>query len=215
MSRGFLVFLIWTNLALASGATAQAPQKLVSPPEVDLPFGDANFPDGPGVEAINTNNASWGVVVLEAVMPFLKKINITLNIQQLEGVAMVSRIQQGDFDLFSWSLPSGPDPLQALSRWKGDTVRTAGNFVTYKNPAYDKLLEQAAAERNETKRIALLRQADGILLDDAPVWFFNYNKGVLAHQSWVHGLKPSAADMMYQDMTSVWVEESSPRAKEK
>ena len=55
MSRGFRVFLIWTNLALASGATAQAPQKLVSPPEVDLPFGDANFPYGPGVEAINTN----------------------------------------------------------------------------------------------------------------------------------------------------------------
>lgn len=55
MSRRLLTFLIWTDLALASGATAQAPQKLVSPPEVDLPFGDANFPDGPGVEAISNN----------------------------------------------------------------------------------------------------------------------------------------------------------------
>ena len=34
---------------------AQAPQKLVSPPEMDLPFGDANFPGGPGVEAITNN----------------------------------------------------------------------------------------------------------------------------------------------------------------
>ena len=175
----------------------------------------AGYEKGFTVEAVSTNNASWGVGLLEAVMPFLKKINITLKIQQMEGVAMVSRIQQGDFDLFSWSLPSGPDPLQALSRWKGDTVRTAGNFVTYKNPAYDKLLEQAAAERNEAKRIALLRQADGILLDDAPIWFFNYNKAVMAYQPWVHGLKPIAIEMTYQEMSEVWVEESSPRAKEK
>jgi Quinohemoprotein amine dehydrogenase A, alpha subunit, haem binding len=55
MSRRLLVFLIWTNLALASGATVQAPQKLVSPPEVALPFGDGNFPDGPGAEAITNN----------------------------------------------------------------------------------------------------------------------------------------------------------------
>ncbi|MGO9359185.1 cytochrome c [Rhodoblastus sp.] len=55
MSRRLLTFLIWTDLAMASGATAQAPQKLVTPPEVDLPFGDANFPDGLGVEAITNN----------------------------------------------------------------------------------------------------------------------------------------------------------------
>jgi peptide/nickel transport system substrate-binding protein len=175
----------------------------------------AGYEKGFTVEAISTNSASWGVAVFEAVMPFLKKINITLKIQQMEGATMVSRLQSGDFDMFSYSMGSGPNPLQALDRWKSDTSRMAGNYVNFKNPAYDKLVEQAAAERNEAKRIALLRQADGILLDDAPIWFFNYNKGVLAHQSWVHGLKPSAADMMYQDMTSVWVEESSPRAKEK
>ena len=175
----------------------------------------AGYEKGFTMEAISTNSASWGVAVFEAVMPFLKKINITLKIQQMEGATMVSRLQSGDFDMFSYSMGSGPNPLQALDRWKSDTSRTAGNYVNYKNPAYDKLVEQAAAERNEAKRIALLRQADGILLDDAPIWFFNYNKGVLAQQPWVHGLKPSAADMMYQDMTSVWVEESSPRAKEK
>jgi peptide/nickel transport system substrate-binding protein len=174
----------------------------------------AGYEKGFTVEAISTTNASWGVVVLEAVLPFLRKININLNIQQMEGVAMVSRVQKGEFDLFSWSPPSGPDPLQALARWKGDTVRTAGNFVTYKNPAYDKLLEQAAAERNDAKRLALLRQADGILQDDAPIWFFNYNKAVLAYQPWVHGLKPIAIEMTYQEMSEVWVEDSSPRAKE-
>jgi Quinohemoprotein amine dehydrogenase A, alpha subunit, haem binding len=55
MSRHLLIFLIWTVLALSSATMAQAPSKLVSPHEVDLPFGDAAFPGGPGVEAINNN----------------------------------------------------------------------------------------------------------------------------------------------------------------
>ena len=53
------------------------------------------------------------------------------------------------------------------------------------------------------------------LFDAAPVWFFNYNKAVMARQPWVHGLKPVAIEMMFQDMTEVWVDDSSPRAKQK
>jgi peptide/nickel transport system substrate-binding protein len=89
------------------------------------------------------------------------------------------------------------------------------NYMNYKNPAYDKALEQAAAERNEAKKATLLQQADGILLEDAALMFFNYNKAVMAYQPWVHGLKPAAVDMVFQDYVNIWVEDSSPRANEK
>jgi peptide/nickel transport system substrate-binding protein len=65
------------------------------------------------------------------------------------------------------------------------------------------------------KRVDLLRKADAIFREDAPVWFFNYNKAVVAHQPWVHGIQAVAIEMMYQNMADVWIEESSPRAKEK
>jgi hypothetical protein len=52
-NRFSAAFVSWT--ILLSPAVAQAPQKLVSPPDVDLPFGDAAFPKGPGVEALNDN----------------------------------------------------------------------------------------------------------------------------------------------------------------
>ncbi len=55
MQRRLLGFLLWTILAPSPAAVAQAPQKLVSPPEVDLPFGDPAFPDGPNADAINSN----------------------------------------------------------------------------------------------------------------------------------------------------------------
>jgi peptide/nickel transport system substrate-binding protein len=175
----------------------------------------AGYEKGFTVDAVSTGNASWGTVVFEAAMPMLKKINITLNIQQMEGATLVSRMQNGEFDLFSYSMGTGPEPYQALARWKGDASRVAGNYINYKNPAFDKVMEQAAAERNEAKKVTLLQQADGILLEDAALMFFNYNKAVMAYHPWVHGLKPAAVDMVYQDYVNVWVEESSPRAKEK
>jgi len=37
----------------------------------------------------------------------------------------------------------------------------------------------------------------------------------MAYHPWVHGFKANAVDMVYQDMANVWVEDSSPRAKDK
>jgi peptide/nickel transport system substrate-binding protein len=87
--------------------------------------------------------------------------------------------------------------------------------VAYSNPEFDKLLDAAAQIRDVSKRIELLRKADAIFREDAPVWFFNYNKAVVAHQPWVHGIQSVAIEMMYQNMADVWIEDSSPRAKEK
>ena len=120
----------------------------------------AGYENGFTADALSTGNSSWGTVNFEAAMPMLKRINITLKIQQLEGAALVDRLQKGEFDMFSYSMGTGPDPYQALARWKSDMPRIA-NYMNYKNPAYDKVLEQAAAERNEAKKVALLQQADG------------------------------------------------------
>ena len=177
----------------------------------------AGYEKGFTFECIGTSNESWGVVVVEALMPFLKQINITVKPQQLEGAALSDRIRKMDYQAFIWSLSSGAggDPLQALNRWYSKNPATAGNFVAYNNPEFDKLLDTAGQERDPAKRIDMLRKADAIFRDDAPVWFFNYNKAVIAHQPWVHGIKPVAIEMMYQDLTDLWIDETSPRAKEK
>jgi peptide/nickel transport system substrate-binding protein len=177
----------------------------------------AGYEKGFTFECIGTGNESWGVVVVEAIMPFLKQINITVKPQQLEGAALSDRMRKLDYQAFIWSLSSGAggDPLQALARWHSQNAPTGGNFVSYHNPEFDKLLDDAGKERDGAKRIDLLRKADALFRDDAPVWFFNYNKAVIAHQPWVHGIKPVAVEMMYQDLADLWIDEISPRAKEK
>ena len=175
---------------------------------------EAGYEKGFVVEhAIGTANKSWGTGIYEAMMPFLKKINIELKIEQMEGATMDQRIRDGQYQMFIWSLDSGPDPLETLQRWHSKTPVGSGNYVTYSNPEFDKLLDEAASERDEAKKLELVKKADAIFTEDAPVWFFNYNKAVMAFHPWVHNLSKVAPEMMFQDLTAVWVDESSPRAK--
>jgi peptide/nickel transport system substrate-binding protein len=177
----------------------------------------AGYEKGFTFECLGTNNESWGVPVIEAIMPFLKQINITVKPLQLEGAALAPRMQKLDYQAFIWSLSSGAggDSLQALARFESTNPPTAGNTVAYNNPEFDRLLDAARKERDVSKRNEILRKADALFREDAPVWFFNYNKAVIAHQAWAHGIKPVAIEMMYQDLTDLWIDDSSPRAREK
>ena len=53
--------------------------------------------------------------------------------------------------------------------------------------------------------LELLREAELIILEEAPTWFYNYNKAVMIHQPWVHGLVANPADMDYQFLHEVWL----------
>ncbi len=177
----------------------------------------AGYEKGFTFECIGTNNESWGIPVVEAIMPMLRQINVTVKPQQFEQAVVNDRIRKLDYQAFIWSLGSGSggDAIQALARFESTNPPTAGNGIAYKNPEFDKLLEAARKERDLAKRNDILRKADALLTNDAPFWLFNYNKAVVAHQPWVKGIKPVAIEMMYQDLTDLWIDESSPRAKEK
>ncbi|WP_204369058.1 hypothetical protein [Methylocucumis oryzae] len=60
---------------------------------------------------------------------------------------------------------------QAIS--KGD------NFINYKNPELDKLIEQARATVDEGKRMPLWRQAERVLYQDQPYTFLMRRKSLL------------------------------------
>jgi len=167
---------------------------------------EAGYEKGFTLDILCTSMKSCGIGVVEALMPFLKKINITVKPLQMEGAVMIERAHKGDFQAFAWSLASGPDTLQALMRFHSSNPQSSGNYSGYNNPEYDALLDAAGNERDEMKKVDLLKKADAILFDDPPVWLFNYNKAIIAYQPWVHGIKPVAPEMMYQEMAEVWVD---------
>lgn len=176
---------------------------------------EAGYEKGFTFECLGQSNRSWGVIVIEALIPYLKKINITVKPILLEGSTFAERLNKCDFQAYMWSRASGPDPLQALQRFHSKNPCSAGNYVLHNNPKFDKLLDTAAQERNEAKRMEFLRKANAMFGEDAPMWFFNYNKAIIVYQPWVHGIKAVATEMMFQDLVDIWIDKSSPRAKKK
>jgi peptide/nickel transport system substrate-binding protein len=105
---------------------------------------------------------------------------------------------------------TGPDSLAVLRCFYSKTPRSACNYVDFKNEKFDQLLDEAAQTSDTAKRNDLLRQANNLLYDEAPVWFFNYNKAVMAYQPWVHGLQANPTEITHQYYEDVWVDTTSP-----
>ena len=71
-------------------------------------------------------------------------------------------------------------------------------------------MDEAGQTDDAAKRTALLQKADAILYEEAPVWFFNYNKAVMAVQPWIQGMQVNATELTHQNVGDIWVDETSP-----
>ncbi|MBK9081166.1 MAG: ABC transporter substrate-binding protein [Rhizobiales bacterium] len=171
---------------------------------------EAGYADGFEFEWTTSANESWGQPIVEAVIPMLAKVNIKVKVKPVEGTVLSEVVRKGEYQAYIWSNTTGPDPYEALKCFHSKTPQSQCNYVLYNNPAVDKLLDEANATDDQAKRIGLLKQVNKILLDDAPVWFFNYNKAVMAYQPWLHGLQANATELALQYYEDLWVDDSSP-----
>ncbi|MEH6773580.1 MAG: ABC transporter substrate-binding protein [Cereibacter changlensis] len=174
---------------------------------------EAGYADGFEFEVTASPNESWGVPIVEAILPMLQKVGVTVRPRPVESAALGDAITSNDFQAYIWSNQSGPDPLNALRCFYSKTLQSACNYSSYASPEFDVLYEQAQQERDPAKQIDLLRQANNIVQDDAPVWFFNYNKAVMAYQPWVHGLVPNATELALQPYDEIWIDETAPDSR--
>jgi len=171
---------------------------------------DAGYPDGFEFELTTSQNESWGLPIVEAIIPMLAKVGIKLKPKLVEVTVLTEIAMKGEHQAFIGSNLTGPDSLATLRCYYSKTPRTACNYTSFSNPQFDKLLDGAAQESDAAKRNDLLRQANNLLYEEAPVWFFNYNKAVLAYQPWIHGLQANPTEITHQYPEDVWVDTRSP-----
>jgi peptide/nickel transport system substrate-binding protein len=174
---------------------------------------DAGYSGGFEFEWTATPNESWGVPIVEAVIPMLEKVGIKAKIKPVEGSVLAGIVSKGEYQAYIWSNTSGPDPLGSLKCFHSATPQSACNYTAFKNAEVDKLLDQAGDERDPGKRIEYLKKANTIIQEEAPMWFFNYNKAVMAYQPWLKGLQPNSTELAFQNYEDLWVDETSPAAK--
>jgi peptide/nickel transport system substrate-binding protein len=174
---------------------------------------EAGYPDGFEFEVTATQNESYGLTIAEAIIPMLAKVGIKLKTKPVEAAVLSEVVPGGDFQSFLWSLESGPDPLTALQCFYSKTPQSSCNYTKFNNAEFDKLYEAAQQTKSEEERNELLRKANNILQDEAPFWFFNYNKAVIAYQPWLHGLQPNSAELAIQSYEELWVDDSVPAGR--
>lgn len=170
---------------------------------------EAGYADGFTLPILATVHSAWGVTAVEALHGYLDDVGITVEIEQVDMASLSDRVSSGDFKTVMYSNGGFTNPVEFLSKYfHSDNFGSTGNVGYYKNDKVDALLTKASATTDEAEMIKLAQEAEAIVIDEAPMWFFNYNKAVIVHQPWVKGLQAVPTDIDYQDLTKVWIDET-------
>ena len=118
---------------------------------------EAGFPNGFEFEWTTSQNESWGLPIVEAVIPMLDKVGVKVKVKLIEASVLNEVMPKGDYQAYIWSNATGPDPWPPSSATTRQTPRTACNYVEFNNPAYDKLVDAAGAADDPEKRLDLMQ----------------------------------------------------------
>ena len=120
-----------------------------------------------------------------------KKIGVKMNIRVMEWSAMLKIVDAPkdpkDFDavIMGWSLGIDPD---ARSIWHSSEYPKGLNFIAYKNPEVDRLIDLGRTTMDRAKRKAIYAKMNKLISEDQPYIFLWYPKSVVAVRDRVGGL---------------------------
>ena len=172
---------------------------------------EAGYPKGFTAKILSSDSPQ-SVSVTEAVMGFLNAVGIRLQYEVLDSTSARVRYQDGKFEWYYASLGGEGHPLIFLQRgFHSRYAGPGGNWARYRNPRIDDLLDRAAASRDTNTMLRLVREAERIVVDDAPWAPVLYLKGVVVHQAYVRGLRAAPIDMDWQPLEEVWLAWSPKR----
>lgn len=152
----------------------------------------AGYPGGAGFPAIDllVRNDDLMPRLAEAIQAMWKtELGLTTTISQAEQKIWIQNQQTLNYTvcLSAWTADF-PDPISFLELFLGDS---AYNWTGWNDPAYRGLLDQAAATSDAAARYQLLRQAETLLLDAAPVAPLYYGAQTYLLHPAVKGWAPS------------------------
>ena len=135
-----------------------------------LLLAEAGFPGGAGLPVIElqTRNDELMPRLAEAMQAaWQRELGVRTSITQVEQKTWVQNQQNLNYTVSTsaWTADF-PDPVTFLGLFTGDS---SYNWTGWKNPAYDRLLAQAAATLDPRQRLEIFQQAEQLLLDESPV----------------------------------------------
>jgi peptide/nickel transport system substrate-binding protein len=147
----------------------------------------------------------------EIIQRRLKEVGIAIEIRVVEWATFLKEfIFPGNFDatILGWS--GGPEPDQYNIWHSSKTAPRELNFIKYKNPEVDKLLEQGRRTFDQSERKKIYDRFQEILAEEQPYTFLYVAEALPAVAKRFRGIEPSPAGITY-NFIKWWVPESEQK----
>jgi oligopeptide transport system substrate-binding protein len=168
---------------------------------------EAGYPDGAGfpvVQLWSVHKAETTKAELAAYQKYLAALGVKVEIHYAsDWPAYEAMLQQGKLPMFRlvWyaDIPDADNMLSPLLHSNGSF-----NHTRYRNPLVDRLLDQGRGEVDEAHRLALYREVERIVMDDAPWIGQNYHVSEYLYQPYVQGVEVSLLGIRAIPLKKIW-----------
>ena len=164
---------------------------------------EAGFPDGKNLPVIKLLTIPVYSDMASFIAKQLEESGIPVQVEVVQK-ALLLQLTAGSKALFfrgSW-IADYPDAENYLSVFYSKNP-SPPNYTRYKSPRFDALFEKALTEQNDSVRYDLYRQADQVVIDDAPVVPLWYDKAIHLVQTNVRGFEPNGLNLLELRKTSI------------
>lgn len=155
-----------------------------------------------GFEAVlwtndNPQRADTAVILQNA----LKELNVDLKIEQMEFGSYLEELKSGEHDMFilGWTNPLIDADNGLYSLFHSKSMGVPPNAMWYGNERVDELLDQGRQEMDEEKRLALYKEAQEIIVEDAPMIFLDYQVYLTGMSNKVTGFRIDSGGIYHLD----------------
>jgi peptide/nickel transport system substrate-binding protein len=132
------------------------------------------------------------------------RVGVQLIPKATEWSVMIDLLDKKDFEAISlrWSASLESDLYQIFH---GDQSKDNGdNFINYRNPELDKLIEKARSSVDEEKRMPLWQAAERILYEDQPYTFLTRSKSLVLVNQRMKNAQVLPTGLNHTDMPIGW-----------
>ena len=169
---------------------------------------EAGFPNGAGfpvVQLWTVSKAESTKAELAAYQQYLAELGVRVDIHFVdEWTRYTDMMERGQLHMFRYAWYADyPDPDSFFFPLLHSTGQP--NHMFYRSAAVDQVLEHAREERDYTQRVRLYREAERIVMDDAP-WITQHNHVFeYLYQPYVQGVEVSLLGDRWIPMNKIWL----------
>ncbi len=170
---------------------------------------EAGYPEGRGLPELELWTSARTAVVREeheAIQKDLAALGVTVHLKYApDWPTFLEMLTQGKVPMYRYAWYADfPDPDNFL--YVLLFSESPNNYARYKNPKVDALLTQARAETDYLQRIKLYREAEDLIMQDAPWINLVYYTYEQLFQPYVQGIEVNALGEISIPMKKIWLD---------